>query len=96
MIVHDNRAYTKYGVFELQQDNIYLIKKQILSFFILDDKTGTPREAMPGTAQKLMGKMAKKKEWKKMDSFHFPKFSTNGRQELKKNVTFSVFRLIIN
>ena len=95
MIVHDNRAYTKYGVFELQQDNIYLIKKQILSFFILDDKTGTPREAMPGSAQKLMGKMAKKKEWKKMDSFHIPKFSTGVKEKLKKNVTLSAEKSLI-
>ena len=89
MIVHDNRCYTKYGVFEIMQDNIYLLKKQMISFFILDDKTGEPIQAMPGSAQKLMKKMAQKKEWKKLDTFAFPKFSTKARQKLKKNVTLS-------
>lgn len=95
MVIHNDRAYTKYGVFQVMQDNIYLLKKQILCFFILDDKTGTPIEAIPGSAQKLLNKMAKKKEWKKMDSFHFPKFSKKPLQKLKKNVTLSSEKSLI-
>lgn len=61
MYLHDDRAYTKYGVFQYFKDNIYLLKKQQVSFFILNDKTGKPVQAQPKIATKMMTGLVKKK-----------------------------------
>lgn len=70
MAIHDDRAYTKYGVFVLSKDNIYLLKKQIISFFIANSKTNTPLVEIPKQAKGMMNSLFKKKRWDFLESFH--------------------------
>ena len=88
MLLHDNRAYTKYGVFEYRKDNIYLLKKQQVSFFIVNDKTGIPVQSMPKKVNKIMTGMVKKKRWNFLETFHKPN-GTEQETEMPRNVTLS-------
>ena len=46
MVINNNRAYTKYGVFKTSNEDIYLCKKQVVCFFILSNDEDFPAEPM--------------------------------------------------
>ena len=94
MLLHDNRAYTKYGVFEYRKDNIYLLKKQQVSFFIVNDKTGIPVDSIPKKANKMMAGMVKKKRWNFLETFHKPN-GTEQEREMPRNVTLSSEKALV-
>lgn len=94
MLLHDNRAYTKYGVFEYRKDNIYLLKKQQVSFFIVNDKTGIPVDSIPKKANKIMTGMVKKKRWNFLETFHRPN-GTEQKREMPRNVTLSSEKALV-
>jgi len=72
MYLHNDRAYTEYGVFEVSRDNIYLFKKQIICFFVLSDSENELAIKQPKKATKIMKKMIKKKAWENLESFYKP------------------------
>ena len=86
MVLHDDRAYTKYGVFEATRDNVYMFKKQVVCFFVLSDSEEKTIIPMPKKADKIRKKMirnAKKseskeptakgrKKWSFLETFHTP------------------------
>jgi hypothetical protein len=69
MVIHNNRAYTKYGTFHYYIDNMYLSKKQIICFYILSDEKETPVLPYPKKTWKLMIRLMRKKQWDKLDLF---------------------------
>lgn len=77
MVLHDDRAYTKYGVFEATRDNVYMFKKQIVCFFVLSDSEDKTIIPMPKKADKIRRKMIQgarknKKRWKFLETLHTP------------------------
>ena len=94
MLLHDDRAYCKYGVFQYRKDNIYLLKKQQVSFFICNDKSGKPVQAIPKQASKMMTGMVKKKRWGLLETFHKPSGSKQ-EKEMPRNVTLSSEKALI-
>lgn len=77
MVLHDDRAYTKYGVFEATRDNVYMFKKQIVCFFVLSDSEEQSIIPIPKKADKIRRKMIRKagkskKRWSFMETFHTP------------------------
>ena len=81
MVINNNRAYTKYGVFETSNEDIYLYKKQVVCFFVLSDDDNEPSVPMPKKAYGMMKKMSRDKKWKELESFHDPQ----PKNVLKKN-----------
>ena len=81
MVINNNRAYTKYGVFETSNEDIYLYKKQVVCFFVLSDDDNEPAEPIPKKANSMMKKLARDKKWKELESFHEPQ----PKNILKKN-----------
>ena len=75
MRIHNDQAYTSYGVFEVTKDNQYMIKRQVLSFFVISEKEDDPAEKLPKPAQKVMTKMVNKKKWNLLKSFNKPRAS---------------------
>ena len=73
MRIHNDQAYTSYGVFEVTKDNQYMIKRQVLSFFVISEKEDDPAEKLPKPAQKMMTKMVNKKKWNLLKSFRKPR-----------------------
>ena len=73
MRIHNDQAYTSYGVFEVTKDNQYMIKRQVLSFFVISEKEDDPAEKLPKPAQKVMTKMVNKKKWNLLKSFRKPR-----------------------
>ena len=73
MSIHNNQAYTPYGVFEVSRDNQYLVKRQVVSFFVLSEKEDEPAKQLPKVGKKTMNKMFKKKKWAALSSFRKPK-----------------------
>jgi len=73
MSIHNNQAYTPYGVFECSRDNQYLVKRQVVSFFVLSEKEDEPAKQLPKVGKKTMNKMFKKKKWADLSSFRKPK-----------------------
>lgn len=73
MSIHNNQAYTPYGVFEVSRDNQYLVKRQVVSFFVLSEKEDEPAKQLPKVGKKTMNKMFKKKKWADLSSFRKPK-----------------------
>ena len=73
MSIHNNQAYTPYGVFEVSRDNQYLVKRQVVSFFVLSEKEDEPAKQLPKVGKKTMNKMFKKKKWADLSSFRNPK-----------------------
>ena len=71
MFVHENKAYTKYGVFEYLLDNAYYVKKQAIAFFVLNDDTDIVRP-IPRPAEKIMTKLVRRKEWSALDTLEKP------------------------
>ena len=86
MYVNDAKAYTQYGVFEIDKDNVYFLKKQMLCFFIISNSRDEIRPPMKKEPYKVMKQMVSKKRFDKIDSFIKP-IPTNGKgidQHLKK------------
>ena len=73
MSIHNNQAYTPYGVFEVSRDNQYLVKRQVVSFFVLSEKEDEPAKQLPKVGKKTMNKMFKKKKWAELSAFRKPK-----------------------
>ena len=63
MKIHNNQAYTSYGVFEVSRDNQYMVKRQVIAFFVLSEKEESPAKKIPKQAEKMMNGMIKKKRW---------------------------------
>ena len=78
MYVNDAKAYTQYGVFEIDKDNVYFIKKQMLCFFIVSNERDEIRPPMKKEPYKVMKTMVRKKRWDKIDSFIKP-IPANGK-----------------
>jgi len=86
MYVNDAKAYTQYGVFEIDKDNVYFLKKQMLCFFIVSNSRDEIRPPMQKQPYKVMKTMVKKKRFDKIDSFIKP-IPANGKnmdEHLKK------------
>ena len=60
MTIHNDQAYTPYGVFEVTRDNQYMVKRQVISFFVIIDKSDKADNKIPKKALKVMCKMVKK------------------------------------
>ena len=73
MELYKNRAYTPYGVFNFTVDNLYLVKKQILGFFILNDTEDSISEPVPKPVTKTIKNMAKRQQWSFLETFNKPK-----------------------
>ena len=86
MYVNDAKAYTQYGVFEIDKDNVYFLKKQMLCFFIISNERDEIRPPMKTKPYKVMKTMIKKKRWDKIDSFikPIPANGKNTEEHLKK------------
>jgi len=86
MYVNDSKAYTQYGVFEIDKDNVYFLKKQMLCFFIVSNDRDEIRPPMKKEPYKVMKTMIKKKRWDKIDSFikPIPANGKNTKEHLKK------------
>jgi len=95
MKIHNNQAYTPYGVFEVSRDNQYMVKRQVLSFFVLSEKEENPAQKIPRLAQKQMNFMFKKKRWGGLKSFkkpmaeHFKKEPKTEAKKTPKNISLS-------
>lgn len=95
MKIHNNQAYTSYGVFEVSRDNQYMVKRQVLSFFVLSEKEELPAKQLPKLAQKQMNTMFKKKKWAGLKSFkkpmaeHFKKEPKTETKKIPKNISLS-------
>ena len=94
MVLHDNQAYTPYGVFEVSRDNMYMVKKQVISFFVLSEKEDKPAKKLPKGATNTMFKLARKKKWGRLGTFNKPmkkhfKEKPNEKKEQTKNISLS-------
>lgn len=72
MYFHDSKAYTQYGVFEIDKDNVYFLKKQMLCFFIISNDRDDIRPPMKKEPYKVMKTMIRKERYDKIDSFIKP------------------------
>lgn len=70
MQIKDNRAYTEYGVFNFTIDNLYLVKKQIVAFFVLNDTEDSISQPVPKPVVKQMNKMVRRKQWSFLETFN--------------------------
>lgn len=78
MVLHDDRAYTKYGVFEATRDNVYMFKKQLVCFFVLSDSEDKTIVPMPKKVDKIRKQIIRKagknkKRWNFLETFHTPR-----------------------
>jgi hypothetical protein len=73
MYLYNNRAYTSYGVFNFTVDNLYLVKKQIVAVFILNDSEDFVVEPVPKEVSRQIKNMAKNKQWSYLETFNKPK-----------------------
>ncbi len=89
MHLHNDRAYTRYGVFEYTKDNLYLCKKQQIGLFILNDTEHLPSEQIPKKAEKIMVGMVRKKQWEQLESYSQPVNSKKKPLPKPKNVSIS-------
>ena len=91
MSLHNDRAYTKYGVFEFTRDNFYLVKKQMLGMFVLNDTEKDPAEPLPKKANGIMKTMFRKKQWSRLETFFKPVNADKKKAYAphSKNVTIS-------
>ena len=86
MYFHEQKAYTQYGVFEIDKDNVYFLKKQMLCFFIVSNERDSIIPPMKKEPYKVMKTMIRKERFKKIDSFIKP-IPSNGKnmdEHLKK------------
>ena len=88
MYVNNNRAYTKFGVFEVDKDNVYFIKKQMLCFFIISNEKEQLVPPMKKPAYKAMKNMVRNKRWDNLESFvkPIPKGNESDLDGVKKKV----------
>ena len=85
MYVNDSKAYTQYGVFEIDKDNVYFLKKQMLCFFIISNSRDEIRPPMKREPYKVMKTMVRKRRFDKIDSFIKPiPLNANVDAHLKK------------
>lgn len=86
MYTNNNRAYTQYGVFEIDKDNVYFIKKQMMCFFIVNNEKEQLTPPMKKPAYKSMKKMIKSKRWDNLESFikPIPKGNSSTIEGVKK------------
>lgn len=95
MFMHNNRAYTKYGVFSLSKESIYGYKKQPIAVFIASDKEDEYAVPVPKKAYSKMTGMVRKKQWNLLESFNkpFPRDRTKQKYEKppepSKNISLS-------
>ena len=82
MVINNNRAYTKYGVFKTSNEDIYLCKKQVVCFFILSNDDDFPAEPMNRKSYGFMKQLTRKKNWTTLETFHKPMEKDN---TVKKN-----------
>ena len=86
MYFHEQKAYTQYGVFEIDKDNVYFLKKQMLCFFIVSNDRDSIIPPMKKEPYKVMKTMIRKERYDKIDSFIKP-IPSNGKnmdEHLKK------------
>lgn len=86
MYVNDAKAYTQYGVFEIDKDNVYFLKKQMLCFFIVSNERAEITPPMKKKPYGIMKQMIRKKRFDKIDSFvkPIPANGKNVEEHLKK------------
>jgi hypothetical protein len=85
MYYHEEKAYTQYGVFEIDKDNVYFLKKQMLCFFIVSNERDSIIPPMNKEPYKVMKTMIKKKRFEKINSFIKPiPVNVNVTDHLKK------------
>lgn len=85
MFFHEEKAYTQYGVFEIDKDNVYFLKKQMLCFFIVSNKRDSIVPPMNKEPYKVMKTMIRKKRFEKINSFIKPiPVNANVTDHLKK------------
>jgi hypothetical protein len=86
MYTNNNRAYTQYGVFEIDKDNVYFIKKQMICFFIVNNEKEQLTPPMKKPAYKSMKNMIRKKRWDNLESFikPIPKGNSSTIEGVKK------------
>lgn len=86
MFVNESKAYTQYGVFEIDKDNVYFLKKQMLCFFIVSNERDEMAPPMRPEPYKIMKTMINKKRFTQIDSFikPIPAFGKGMDEHLKK------------
>lgn len=86
MFVNESKAYTQYGVFEIDKDNVYFLKKQMLCFFIVSNERDEMAPPMRPEPYKIMKTMINKKRFTQIDSFikPIPAFGKGMEEHLKK------------
>ena len=85
MYFHEEKAYTQYGVFEIDKDNVYFLKKQMLCFFIVSNERDSIVPPMNKEPYKVMKTMIRKKRFEKINSFIKPiPVNANVTDHLKK------------
>ena len=85
MYFHEEKAYTQYGVFEIDKDNVYFLKKQMLCFFIVSNERDSIVPPMNNEPYKVMKTMIKKKRFNKINSFIKPiPVNANVAEHVKK------------
>ena len=72
MYFHEEKAYTQYGVFEIDKDNVYFLKKQMLCFFIVSNERDSIVPPMNRQPYKVMKTMIKKERFKEINTFIKP------------------------
>ena len=72
MFVHDDKAYCKYGCFDYSLDSVYYVQKQAIAFFVLNAEEDGIVTPMPKPAEKLMRALARKGQWKLLESYNKP------------------------
>jgi len=95
MYIDKNKAYTKYGVFEVVRDNIYFLKKQMLCFFVASNEKDDYERPIPKPAVRNMKTMYRKKRFNLMDSFSNPIGSKKEKKEPKKSVSLSTEKKLV-
>ena len=95
MQIHNDQAFTEYGVFEVTRDNQYMVKRQVVAFFVISDKEDDPAPKMPRQAKKTMNTMFKKKKWSLLRTFNKPrpdnikKEQKESKKTIPKNISLS-------
>ena len=95
MQIHNDQAFTEYGVFEVTRDNQYMVKRQVIAFFVISEKEDDPAPKMPKQAKKTMNTMFKKKKWSLLRTFNKPrpdnikKEQKESKKTIPKNISLS-------
>jgi hypothetical protein len=105
MYYNDTKGYTQYGVFEIDKDNVYFLKKQMLCFFIISDHRDEIIPPMNKEPYKVMKTMVKKHRWKQLNSFIKPirkngmvkgnDDDTKKKQEIPRSVSISTEKKLV-